>query len=105
MSNIIKATEAAPLVREGGKLIAASAMTAVGQTRWSGADIARAMEKAGSDTIMRCMEMGITKPELQRYYKLNAMKAVRDYMLANGGKADGFKLPDIDLPGEPRRDS
>ena len=87
----------AKLINEGGKLIAAAAMTAVGQTRWSGADIAREMEKAGSETIMRCMEMGITKPELQRHYKLHAMQAVRDYMLANGGNADGFKLPAIDL--------
>ena len=83
--------------------VAAGAMTAVGQTKWSGADIARAMEKAGADTIMECLAMGITKPELQRHYKMNAMQAVRDYMLANGGNADGFKLPAIDLPGEPGR--
>lgn len=87
----------AKLIKEGGKLIAAGAMTAVGQARWSGADIAREMEKAGADTTMRCLEMGVTKPELVRHYKLHAMQAVRDYMLANGGNADGFKLPAIDL--------
>lgn len=87
------------LHREGKKLIASAVMTAV-KPRFTGADIAREMEKAGANTIMECLAMGITDPARQRHYKLGAMQAVRNYMLANGGNADGFKLPAIDLPEE-----